>query len=34
MMDFVEQIRTIRSMGPLTDILEKMPFFGGAYHKV
>jgi signal recognition particle subunit SRP54 len=29
MMDFVEQIRTIRSMGPLTEILEKMPFFGG-----
>jgi signal recognition particle subunit SRP54 len=29
MMDFVEQIRTIRQMGPLTDLLEKMPFFGG-----
>jgi signal recognition particle subunit SRP54 len=28
MWDFLEQIRTIKKMGPLKDIFEKMPFFG------
>lgn len=28
MRDFVEQIRTVRKVGPLRDVLEKMPFFG------
>jgi signal recognition particle subunit SRP54 len=27
MWDFLEQIRTIRKMGPLKDLLEKLPFF-------
>ncbi len=29
MMDFLNQIRMIRQMGPLSDLMEKMPFFGG-----
>ena len=29
MMDFLEQIRTIKKMGPIGDIFEKMPFFSG-----
>jgi signal recognition particle subunit SRP54 len=29
MWDFLEQIRMIRQMGSLTDLMEKMPFFGG-----
>ena len=29
MMDFLEQIRTIKKMGSLGDIFEKMPFFSG-----
>ena len=28
MKDFVEQIRTVRKMGPLKDLLEKFPIFG------
>ncbi len=28
MKDFMEQIRTVRKMGPLKDLLEKMPFLG------
>ncbi|MFT3843313.1 MAG: signal recognition particle protein [Myxococcaceae bacterium] len=28
MADFVEQIRTVRKMGPLKDLLEKFPIFG------
>jgi len=28
MRDFVEQIRTVRKMGPLKDLLEKFPIFG------
>ena len=28
MKDFVEQIRTVRKMGPLKDLLEKVPIFG------
>ncbi|MBM4381005.1 MAG: signal recognition particle protein, partial [Deltaproteobacteria bacterium] len=28
MKDFVEQIRTVRKMGPLKDLLEKFPLFG------
>ncbi len=28
MRDFVEQIRTVRKMGPLKDLLEKFPLFG------
>lgn len=28
MKDFIEQIRTVRKMGPLKDLLEKMPFLG------
>ena len=28
MKDFVEQIRTVRKMGPLKDLLEKFPVFG------
>ena len=28
MKDFVEQIRTVRKMGPLKDVLEKFPIFG------
>ena len=28
MQDFVEQIRTVRKMGPLKDLLEKFPIFG------
>ncbi len=28
MWDFVEQIRTIKKMGSLSDVFEKMPFFG------
>lgn len=27
--DFLEQIRTIRKMGPLQDVVEKLPFFPG-----
>ncbi len=29
MMDFLNQIRMIRQMGPLSELMEKMPFFGG-----
>ena len=29
MWDFLEQIRTIKKMGSLSDIFEKMPFFSG-----
>ncbi len=28
MKDFMEQIRTVRKMGPLKDLMEKMPFLG------
>lgn len=28
MKDFIEQIRTVRKMGPLKDLMEKMPFLG------
>ena len=28
MWDFLEQIRTIKQMGPIKDVFEKMPFFG------
>jgi signal recognition particle subunit SRP54 len=28
MMDFLEQIRTIKKMGSLSDVFEKLPFFG------
>jgi signal recognition particle subunit SRP54 len=27
--DFLEQIRTIKKMGPLQDVVEKLPFFSG-----
>ncbi len=30
LLDFLDQIRTIRKMGSLKDLLEKMPFFGDA----
>ncbi len=32
--DFVEQIRTIRKLGPISEVLEKMPFFGETTEKL